>query len=113
MTGRDAPPRGVVPLYYKEHWMERIAVCVNQAKLLASLRYAFTNKYTVVTELMQNARRAKASYVAVDYDGKAQTLTRARRRRRDCRMAERSSPSASPVGMRLPPVMNTLLAWAS
>jgi hypothetical protein len=55
--------------------MERIAVCVNQAKLLASLRYAFTNKYTVVTELMQNARRAKASYVAVDYDGKAQTLT--------------------------------------
>lgn len=55
--------------------MERITVCVNQAKLLASLRYAFTNKYTVVTELMQNARRAKASYVAVDYDGKAQTLT--------------------------------------
>ena len=55
--------------------MERIAVCVNQAKLLASLRYAFTNKYTVVTELMQNARRAKASYVAVEYDGKAQTLT--------------------------------------
>ena len=55
--------------------MEQIAVCVNPAKLLASLRYAFTNKYTVVTELMQNARRAKASYVAVDYDSKAQTLT--------------------------------------
>jgi hypothetical protein len=55
--------------------MEQIAVCVNPAKLLASLRYAFTNKYTVVTELMQNARRAKASYVALDYDGKAQTLT--------------------------------------
>ena len=54
--------------------METIAVCVNQAKLLASLRYAFTNKYTVVAELMQNARRAKASYVAVDYDGKTQTL---------------------------------------
>jgi hypothetical protein len=55
--------------------METIAVCVNPAKLLASLRYAFTNKYTVVTELMQNARRAKASYVALDYDGKSQTLT--------------------------------------
>ena len=54
--------------------METIAVCVNPAKLLASLRYAFTNKYTVVTELMQNARRAKASYVALDYDGKTQTL---------------------------------------
>ena len=55
--------------------MERIAVCVNGVKLLASLRYAFTNKYTVVTELMQNARRAKASFVAIDYDTKAHTLT--------------------------------------
>ena len=52
--------------------MEQIAVCVNPAKLLASLRYAFTNKYTVVTELMQNARRAKASCVGVDYDGNSQ-----------------------------------------
>lgn len=55
--------------------METIAVRVNGSKLLASLRYAFTNKYTIVTELMQNARRAKASYVAIDYDGKAHTLT--------------------------------------
>jgi hypothetical protein len=55
--------------------METIAVGVNPAKLLASLRYAFTDPYTVVKELMQNARRAKASFVAVDYDGKAHTLT--------------------------------------
>jgi hypothetical protein len=55
--------------------MEKIAVCVSPAKLLASLRCAFTNKYTVVSELMQNARRAKASFVAIDYDGKAQSLT--------------------------------------
>ena len=55
--------------------MERIAVCVNGAKLLAALRYAFTNKYTVVTELMQNARRAKASFVAIDYDARAHRLT--------------------------------------
>ena len=54
--------------------MEQIAVCVNQTKLLASLRYAFTNQYTVVTELLQNARRAKATSVAVDYDSTAQTL---------------------------------------
>lgn len=55
--------------------MERIAVCVNGPKLIAALRYAFTSKYTVVKELMQNARRAKASFVAIDYDVKAQTLT--------------------------------------
>ena len=55
--------------------METIAVCVNGPKLIAALRHAFTNKYTVVKELMQNARRAKASFVAVDYDAKSQALT--------------------------------------
>ena len=55
--------------------MEKIAVCVNGPKLIAALRYAFTNKYTMVKELMQNARRAKASFVAIDYDAKAQTLS--------------------------------------
>ena len=55
--------------------METIAVCVNGPKLIAALRHAFTNKYTVVKELMQNARRAKASFVAVDYGAKSQTLT--------------------------------------
>jgi hypothetical protein len=54
--------------------MESIKVRVNAAKLLASLRYAFTNRYTVVTELMQNARRAGATYVAIDYDAGAQAL---------------------------------------
>ena len=55
--------------------METIAVCVNGSKLIAALRHAFTNKYAVVKELMQNARRAKASFVAIDYDAKSQTLT--------------------------------------
>ena len=55
--------------------METIAVCVNGPKLIAALRYAFTNKYAVVKELMQNARRANASFVAVDYDAKAHTLS--------------------------------------
>jgi hypothetical protein len=40
--------------------METIQICVNEANLLATLGYAFTNKFTVVKELMQNARRAKA-----------------------------------------------------
>ena len=88
VTGREAPATGRQPPILKEHGMETIAVCVNPAKLLASLRYAFTNRYTVVTELMQNARRAKASYVAVDYDGKAQTLTVRDDGVGHCRLAE-------------------------
>lgn len=54
--------------------METVAVCVNGPNLIAALRYAFTNKYTVVKELMQNARRARARFVAIDYDAQAQTL---------------------------------------
>jgi hypothetical protein len=53
---------------------DEIVVCMNAAKLLDSLHYAFSNRYTVVTELLQNARRAKASRVAVDYDPATQTL---------------------------------------
>src|ERR1700757_3052065 len=55
--------------------METIAVCVNGPKLIAALRFAFTNKDTVVKDLRQTARRAKASFVAIDYDAKARTLT--------------------------------------
>ncbi|HEV2978779.1 MAG TPA: ATP-binding protein [Casimicrobiaceae bacterium] len=55
--------------------MEQIAVCVNQGRLLQSLREALANPYTVLTELLQNARRASASQVAVDYDARTQTLT--------------------------------------
>jgi hypothetical protein len=54
--------------------METIQICVNEANLLATLGYAFTNKFTVVKELMQNARRAKASFVAVEYDPAAEML---------------------------------------
>lgn len=53
---------------------DEIVVCMNAVKLLDSLHYAFSNRYTVVTELLQNARRAKASRVAVDYDPATQTL---------------------------------------
>jgi len=54
--------------------METIAVAVNGPKLIEVLRYAFTDRYTVLKELMQNARRAKASFVAIDYDAAAHTL---------------------------------------
>jgi hypothetical protein len=52
----------------------QVAVRINETNLLKNLRYAFSNRYTIVSELMQNARRAGASYVAVDYDAAAQTL---------------------------------------
>ena len=52
----------------------QVAVRINESNLLKNLRYAFSNRYTIVTELMQNARRAGASYVVVEYDAAAQTL---------------------------------------
>ncbi|MCK7500618.1 MAG: hypothetical protein MZW92_68145 [Comamonadaceae bacterium] len=53
---------------------------INEERLLENLRYAFTNRSTVLTELMQNARRAKASFVAIDYDGEHRDPGGARRR---------------------------------
>ena len=52
----------------------QVAVRINEGKLLQNLRYAFSNRYTIVSELMQNARRAGARYVVVEYDAKAETL---------------------------------------
>lgn len=52
----------------------QVAVRINERNLLQNLRHAFSNRYTIVTELMQNARRAGASYVVVEYDAAAQTL---------------------------------------
>lgn len=52
----------------------QVAVRINEGNLLKNLRYAFSNRYTIVSELLQNARRAGASYVVVEYDAAAQTL---------------------------------------
>ena len=51
-----------------------VSVQINVRNLLSSFRFAFSNRYTIVTELMQNARRAGASYVGIDYDNQSQTL---------------------------------------
>jgi hypothetical protein len=64
----------------EEHYMSeaqeqtQVSVRINEGNLLRNLRYAFSNRYTIVSELMQNARRAGASYVVVEYDAAAQTL---------------------------------------
>ena len=51
-----------------------VSVQINVRNLLSSFRFAFSNRYTIVTELMQNARRAGASYVGIYYDNKTQNL---------------------------------------
>lgn len=48
---------------------------LNQSSLLQSLRHAFAGKGSLVLELIQNARRAGATRVSVDYDEKNKTLT--------------------------------------
>lgn len=53
---------------------QQVAMKVNPQKLVESLKYSFTNKTTVLSELMQNARRAGASSVKFDYKPDTNTL---------------------------------------
>ena len=43
--------------------MNATTMKVNPANLVNSLRFSFTNSTTVLSELMQNARRAQATHV--------------------------------------------------
>ena len=52
----------------------QIQVRVNEEGALRNQRYAFTDKYTVVTELLQNARRAGAKRIEVLHDEAAGVL---------------------------------------
>jgi len=53
-----------------------VAMKVNQANLVKSLRFSFTNKTTVLGELIQNARRAHAAMVVINFpDYKAASAT--------------------------------------
>ena len=47
--------------------MKQISMKVYQANLVKSLRFSFTNKTTVLGELMQNARRANATQVVFEF----------------------------------------------
>lgn len=51
-----------------------IHVRLNQAGALRNQRYAFTDRFTLVSELLQNARRAGASRIEIDYDDTTGTL---------------------------------------
>ena len=54
--------------------MKTVTLKVNEKRLVSNLGLAFTNSFTVITELAQNARRAKATLVNIDYDASTETL---------------------------------------
>lgn len=52
----------------------KVAMKVNQANLVKSLSLSFTNKTTVLSELMQNARRAQATQVSFNFCAETNVL---------------------------------------
>ena len=53
---------------------ETVSIRFNKRRLIENLRFAFPNRYSVVTELLQNARRAGASCVVLTYEPNAMRL---------------------------------------
>jgi hypothetical protein len=53
----------------------QVQVRINEQGALRNGRFAFTDRYTLVTELLQNARRAGATEVSIDYDEAQAALT--------------------------------------
>ena len=54
--------------------INEVSMKVNQANLVKSLRFSFTNRSTVLGELMQNARRAKATHVSFNFCAETNVL---------------------------------------
>jgi hypothetical protein len=52
----------------------QIQVRINEEGTLRNQRYAFTDKFTLISELMQNARRAGATRIEIEYDDKSNIL---------------------------------------
>ena len=52
----------------------QIQVRINEEGALRNQRYAFTDRFTLVSELLQNARRAGAMRIEIHYDATAQVL---------------------------------------
>ena len=52
----------------------QIQVQINEEGALRNQRYAFTDRFTLVSELLQNARRAGATRIEIDYDAATQML---------------------------------------
>lgn len=54
--------------------LKQVAMKVNQANMVKSLKFSFTNKTTTLGELMQNARRAGATKVSFHYNEDSKEL---------------------------------------
>ncbi len=52
----------------------QIQVRINEEGALRNQRYAFTDRFTLVSELLQNARRAGATRIEIHYDATVQVL---------------------------------------
>lgn len=52
----------------------KVQVRVCEQGAITNGRFAFTDKFTLLTELLQNARRARATEIRVDFDANARTL---------------------------------------
>ena len=59
----------------KANHPDETALRVNQEKLVQNLRFSFTNATTVLAEMLQNARRAGATKVKIDFVPETKTLT--------------------------------------
>lgn len=55
--------------------MQQTVMSVNPANVVNALRHSFTNSTTVLSELMQNSRRAQATSVEFTFDHQINTLT--------------------------------------
>ena len=53
----------------------RVQVRVNERGALRNGRFAFTNRLTLVSELLQNSRRAGATQVTINHDETARRVT--------------------------------------
>ena len=52
----------------------QVQVRINEEGALRNQRYAFTDRFTLISELMQNARRAGAQRIAISYDEESRIL---------------------------------------
>jgi hypothetical protein len=53
----------------------QIQVRINEEGALRNQRFAFSNRFTLISELLQNARRAGATCIEIHYDATAQVLS--------------------------------------
>ena len=53
----------------------KIQVRINEEGALRNQAHAFSNRFTLVSELLQNARRAGATCIEIHHDAAAQVLS--------------------------------------